>query len=94
MTHTVTVTTWQTVGIEFRPDIDMDEMIAEFSACIFPVDSEDDLIKFIAEQVARYGTHFCEGVGQVEYDYGQGFQEGVQALFVLTTDDIETEIVA
>lgn len=92
MTYEVEVRTVHTIKVQFRPGIDEEEMIKEFSDSIFRVDYIEDLVKFTAEQVARYGSHFCEGIGRVEYDHGQGWEDGVEAMFVLETDDIESEI--
>jgi len=80
------------VEIRINPNVDTDELIKEFSECIFGVDSIEELVEFAASHIARGEPTFIEGVGSVEYDYGQPWEDHVIMQYTVCTD-VSTEIV-
>ena len=80
------------VAIKINPNIAYSTLMKEFSDCIFKLYSYDELFKFIARQIACGNNRFIEGVGKIEYDYGQEFTEDVVVLYSLSISQSETDI--
>lgn len=80
------------VTIRINPNIDTDELIKEFSECISDVDSIEEIVEFASSYIARGEATFIEGVGSVEYDYGQPWEDHVIMQYTVWTD-VSTEIV-
>jgi hypothetical protein len=80
------------VTIRINPNVDTDELIKEFSECIFAVDSIEELVEFASSRITRGEPSFIEGIGSVEYDYGQPWQDYVIMQYTIWTD-VSTEIV-
>lgn len=90
------ITTVSEVTVKFHPKVDKDEMVREFSEGIFQIDHWDDLVKFAAEQIAKNGAHWIEGVGRADPDYGQEFSKDLDYSdmihFDLDVVDIDTDV--
>jgi hypothetical protein len=80
------------VTIRINPNVDTAELIKEFSECIFGVDSIEELVEFASACIARGELSFIEGVGAVEYDYGQDWGQDFVMLYTIRSD-VSTEIV-
>lgn len=81
------------ITIKINPSIPYSALIKEFSECIFKVEIYEELFKFIAAQIACGNNRFIEGVGKIEYNYGQEFTEDVVVLYSLSISQSETDIV-
>ena len=81
------------VAIKINPSIPYSTLMKEFSECIFKVETYEELFQFIAAQIACGNNRFIEGVGKIEYDYGQEFTEDVIVLYSLSISQSETDIV-
>ena len=81
------------VAIKINPSIPYSTLMKEFSECIFKVETYEELFQFIAAQIACGNNRFIEGVGKIEYDYGQEFTEDVVVLYSLSISQSETDIV-
>ena len=86
------VRTESEVAIKINPSIPYSTLMKEFSECIFKVETYGSLFKFIAAQIACGNNRFIEGVGKIEYDYGQEFTEDVVVLYSLSISQSETDI--
>lgn len=76
------------VSIKINPSLPYSTLMKEFSECIFPVQTYTELFKFIAERIATGDRHFIEGIGEIQWDYGQEFTED---LVVLYSTSVECE---
>lgn len=70
----VRVTIEKDIEIQMHPAYDDPEFVAneikEFSECFHTVHSLDDIIRYAAEDIARFGTdRFIEGIGKVISKY-------------------------
>lgn len=81
------------VAIKINPNVAYSTLMKEFSECIFKVETYEELFQFIAAQIACGQNRFIEGIGKIEYDYGQEFTEDVVVLYSLTISQSETDIV-
>lgn len=81
------------VAIKINPSIPYSTLMKEFSECIFKVETYKELFQFIAAQIACGERNFIEGIGKIEYDYGQQFREDVVVLYSDSVNQSETEIV-
>lgn len=81
------------VAIKINPSIPYSTLMKEFSECIFNLNSYEELFQFIAAQIACGYRNFIEGIGRIEYDYGQEFTEDVVVLYSLSISQSETDIV-
>ena len=81
------------VAIKINPNIPYSTLMKEFSDCIFKLYSYDELFKFIAGQIACGERNFIEGIGKIEWDYGQEFREDVVVLYSDSVNQSETDIV-
>jgi hypothetical protein len=81
------------VAIKINPSIPYSTLMKEFSECIFKVETYEELFQFIAAQIACGNNRFIEGVGKIEYNYGQEFTEDVVVLYSLNISQSETDIV-
>lgn len=81
------------VAIKINPNIAYSTLMKEFSECIFKLHSYEELFQFIVAQIACGKRNFIEGVGRIEYDYGQEFSEDVVVLYSLSISQSETDIV-
>lgn len=81
------------VAIKINPNTPYSTLMKEFSECIFKVETYEELFQFIAAQIACGQNRFIEGIGKVEYDYGQEFSEDVVVLYSLSINQSETDIV-
>lgn len=81
------------VAVKINPNTAYSTLMKEFSECIFKVETYKELFQFIAAQIACGNNRFIEGVGKVEYDYGQEFSEDVVVLYSLSIGQSETDIV-
>jgi hypothetical protein len=80
------------VTIRINPNVDTAELIKEFSECIFGVDSIEEIVEFASAHITRGEPSFIEGVGSVEYDYGQEWKDHVIMQYTVWTD-VSTKIV-
>jgi citrate lyase alpha subunit len=92
-TYNAAVVVESEVTIRINPNVDTDELIKEFSECIFRVDSIEELVEFASKHIARGEPSFIEGIGAVEYDYGQPWQDHVIMQYTIYAD-VSTEIVS
>lgn len=81
------------VAIKINPSIPYSTLMKEFSECIFKLHSYEELFQFIAAQIACGKRNFIEGVGKIEYNYGQEFKDDVVVLYSLSISQSETDIV-
>lgn len=81
------------VAIKINPSIPYSTLIKEFSECIFKLHSYEELFQFIAAQLACGERNFIEGIGKIEWDYGQEFTEDVVVLYSTSVNQSETDIV-
>lgn len=81
------------VAIKINPSIPYSTLMKDFSECIFKVETYEELFQFIAAQIACGQNRFIEGIGRIEYDYGQEFSEDVVVLYSLSINQSETDIV-
>lgn len=81
------------VAIKINPSIAYSTLMKDFSECIFPLHSYKELFQFIAAQIACGELNFIEGIGKIEYDYGQEFREDVVVLYSVSISQSETDIV-
>jgi len=96
MKHKVRVTMHYVVEVEFNPSQDMQETLKEFNECMFSCESEEELAKFTATQVARNGgSGFVEGVGKCGEAYWDTFTDdpAPDALVSIEVEEVESEIV-
>lgn len=91
-TYKTAVVVESEVEIRINPNVDTDELIKEFSECIFGVDSIEELVEFASAHITRSESSFIEGIGSVEYDYGQPWEDHVIMQYTVWTD-VSTEIV-
>lgn len=91
-TYNAAVVVESEVTIRINPNVDTDELIKEFSECIFGVDSVEELVEFASAQITRGEPSFIEGIGPVEYDYGQEWKDHVIMQYTIWTE-VSTEIV-
>jgi hypothetical protein len=91
-TYKAAVVVESEVTIRINPNVDTAELIKEFSECIFGVDSIEELVEFASACITRSERNFIEGIGAVEYDYGQDWKDHVIMLYTISTD-VSTEIV-
>jgi hypothetical protein len=91
-TYKTAVVVESEVTIRINPNVDTAELIKEFSECIFAVDSIEELVEFASACVTREERSFIEGIGSVEYDYGQEWEDDVVMLYTISVD-VSTEIV-
>jgi hypothetical protein len=80
------------VAIKVNPSIAYSSLMKEFSECIFPLHSYKELFQFIAAQIACGEHRFIEGIGKIEYDYGQQFKDDVVVLYSDSINQCETDI--
>lgn len=80
------------VTIRINPNVDTAELIKEFSECIFGVETIEELVEFASSHIARGEPSFIEGIGRIEYDYGQGWGDDVVMHYTISVD-VSTEIV-
>lgn len=81
------------VAIKINPNIAYSTLMKEFSECIFKVETYKELFPFIAAQIACGEHRFIEGIGKIEYNYGQEFKDDVVVLYSFSISQSETEIV-
>jgi citrate lyase alpha subunit len=91
-TYNAAVVVESEVTIRINPNVDTDELIKEFSECIFRVETIEELVEFASSHIARGEPSFIEGIGYVEYDYGQEWKDHVIMQYTIWTD-VSTEIV-
>jgi hypothetical protein len=91
-TYKTTVVVDSEVEIRINPNVDTAELIKEFSECIFGVDSIEELVEFASACIARDERNFIEGVGSIEYDYAQPWEDHVIMQYTVWTD-VSTKIV-
>jgi hypothetical protein len=91
-TYKAAVVVESEVTIRINPNVDTAELIKEFSECIFGVDSIEELVEFASKHIARGEPSFIEGIGAVEYDYGQEWKDHVIMQYTIWSD-FSTEIV-
>jgi len=76
-TYKTAVVVESEVTIRINPSVDTDELIKEFSECIFGVDGIEELVEFASSRITQGEPSFIEGIGRVKYDYGQHWEEDV-----------------
>lgn len=91
-TYNAAVVVEAEVTICINPDVDTDELIKEFSECIFGVETIEELVEFASACIAKGEPSFIEGIGRVEYDYGQPWIEDIVMHYTICTS-VSTEIV-
>lgn len=80
------------VTIRINPNVNTAELIKDFSECIFGVDSIEEIVEFASAYIARDERNFIEGIGCVEYDYGQEWTDHIIMYYTISTE-VSTEIV-
>ncbi len=91
-TYNAAVVVESEVTIRINPNVDTSELIKEFSECIFGVDSIDEIVEFASAQITRGEPSFIEGIGSVEYNYGQPWEDHVIMQYTIWTN-VSTKIV-
>ncbi len=91
-TYKTSVVVESEVTISINPNVDTAELIKEFSECIFGVETIEEIVEFASSQITRGEPSFIEGIGSVEYDYGQPWEDHVIMQYTIWTD-VSTEIV-
>jgi len=91
-TYKTAVVVESEVTIRINPNVDTTELIKEFSECIFGVDSIEEIVEFASSRITQGEPTFIEGIGSVEYDYGQPWEDHVIMQYTVWTD-VSTEIV-
>lgn len=85
------------IAIKINPNIAYSTLMKDFSECIFPVESYDEVFKFIAERIALGDCNFIEGIGRIEDDRGQDFTEDLVVIYsasaIVSSDIVGTEYV-
>lgn len=91
------VNTTVEITLKFHPKTDKEENVREFSEGIFQIDHWDDYVRFAAEQIAKHGPHWIEGVGRATFDYDQEFTENFSyedaVHFTCDVIDMDTDFV-
>ena len=80
------------VAIKINPSIPYSTLMKEFSECIFKVETYKELFQFIAAQIACGERDFIEGIGKIDYDYGQEFEDDMVVLYSVIISQSETDI--
>lgn len=80
------------VAIKINPSIAYSTLLKEFSECIFKIETFTELFQFIAKRVAVGDRNFIEGIGKIEYNYGQDFAEDVVVIYSTSVSD--TDVIA
>jgi len=91
-TYNAAVVVESEVTIRINPNVNTNTLIEEFSECMYGADTIGDLIQYACMCIARHEPTFLEGIGRIEYDYGQGWGDDVVMLYTISTD-VSTEIV-
>lgn len=91
-TYNAAVVVEAEVTICINPNVNTDQLITEFSECIFGVDTIEELVEFASACIAKGEPSFIEGIGRVEYDYGQPWTEDIVMHYTICTS-VSTEIV-
>lgn len=91
-TYNAAVVVEAEVTIRINPNVDTAELIKEFSECIFGVETIEELVEFASSHIARGEPSFIEGIGSVEYDYGQEWKDHV-IMHYTVWNNVSTEIV-
>lgn len=81
------------VIIKINPNVAYSTLMKEFSECIFKVETYKELFQFIAAQIACGERNFIEGIGKIEWDYGQEFKDDVIVLYSDSINQSEIDIV-
>jgi hypothetical protein len=82
------------VAIKINPSIAYSTLVKEFSECIFKIETFTELFQFIAERIAAGDRNFIEGIGRIEYDYGQDFAEDVVVIYSTHVSEAESEVIS
>jgi hypothetical protein len=83
------------VTIKINPSIPYSTLVKEFSECIFKIETFTELFQFIAERIAFKGDrNFIEGIGRIEYDYGQDFAEDTVVLYSTCVSEAKSEVIS
>lgn len=91
-TYKAAVVVESEVTIRINPHVNTGTLIEEFSECIFRVETIEELVEFASSRITRGEPSFIEGIGSVEYDYGQPWEDHVIMQYTIWTD-VSTEIV-
>ncbi len=91
-TYNAAVVVESEVTIRINPNVDTAELIKEFSECIFGVETIEEIVEFAASHIARGEPTFIEGVGSIEYDYAQPWEDHVIMQYTVW-NDVSTKIV-
>ncbi len=92
MKQTVEVKMVKLVDVTLNPKVDWNEVVKEFSGYMFEIDDVDDIIKFIATQLAAHGEQsFIEGIGPVESDY-VSFNDNPEIMALYRIEFVEEEV--
>jgi hypothetical protein len=91
-TYNAAVVVESEVTIRINPNVDTAELIKEFSECIFGVETIEEIVEFAASHIARGEPTFIDGVGSIEYDYGQEWTDHV-IMHYTVWNDVSTKIV-
>jgi hypothetical protein len=91
-TYKAAVVVESEVTIRINPYVNTNTLIEEFSECIFRVETIEELVEFASACITREERSFIEGIGRVEYDYGQEWEDDVIMLYTISVD-VSTKIV-
>ncbi len=91
-TYNAAVVVESEVTIRINPNVNTNTPIEEFSECVFRVDTIEELVEFASSRITQGEPTFIEGIGSVEYDYGQPWEDHVIMQYTVWTD-VSTKIV-
>lgn len=94
MKHNFEVEIIHTGTIELNPELDWEQIRQEFNEFIFKTNDMNEFLEFIAQQIAKYGSGFIEGVGVVRHNYTiqEGKWEDWEGAAVSVKFDLEQDI--
>jgi hypothetical protein len=80
------------VTIRINPSVNTNALVEEFGECMYAVDSIEELVEFASACITNSESSFIEGIGSIEYDYGQEWKDHVVMQYTIRTD-VSTELV-
>lgn len=90
-TYKTAVVVESEVTIRINPSVNINALVEEFGECVYAVDSIEELVEFASSRITQGEPTFIEGIGSVEYDYGQPWEDHVIMQYTVRTD-VSTEI--
>lgn len=81
------------VAIRINPNLNTNALVEEFGESMYAVDSIEELVEFASACIARDERNFIEGIGSIEYDYGQEWTDHIIIMHYTISTEVSTEIV-